>query len=143
MKHFVKNAIGESLKIDSKLLKTFKLLLFKLGVLTTEYFKEKFHSYWSQVKLYLIYSLLYFVVFCNFPDHDFYHQDSLYKQDATGLVKKIVDAAITERNIKEKQNDRFADFASYSIYIVVFFYSILFSLIYFYKKMNFVHHFIF
>jgi hypothetical protein len=144
MKHFVKNAIGESLEIDSKLLKTVKLLLFKPGMLTSEYFKGKFQSYWSPVKLYLICSLLYFVVFYFFPGHDFYHQDSLYKQDATGLMKKVADAAIAERHIdNENLNERFANFASYSMYIVVFFYSLLFSLIYFYKKMNFVYHFVF
>jgi hypothetical protein len=144
MKTFVKNAIGESLEIDSRLLKTIKLLLFKPGVLTTEYFKGKFQSYWSPVKLYLICSLLYFVVFYNFPEHDFYHQESLYKQDATGLMKKVAEKAIMERNIdRQELGERFADYASYSMYIVVFFYALLFSIIYFYKKLNFVHHFIF
>ncbi|HVD97078.1 MAG TPA: DUF3667 domain-containing protein [Cytophagaceae bacterium] len=144
MKGFVHNAIGESLEVDDRLLKTIKLLLFKPGFLVSEYFRGKFQSYWSPVKLYLICSLLYFVVFHFFPDHDFYHHESLYKQDATGLMKKIADNAIAERHINEEQlTERFADFASYSMYIVVFFYAILFSIIYFYKKMNFVHHFVF
>jgi hypothetical protein len=144
MKNFIKNSLTESLEIDSRLIKTVKLLLFKPGVLTSEYFKGKFQSYWSPVKLYLISSLLYFVVFFNFPNHDFYHQDSLYKQDATGIMKKVAETAIWERNInREDLNERFADFASYSMYIVVFFYAVLFSLIYYYKKMNFLYHFIF
>lgn len=144
MRGFVKSAIGESLEVDSRLLKTAKLLLFKPGFLASEYFRGKFQSYWSPVKLYLICSLLYFVVFFNFPEHDFYHHESLYKQDATGLMKKIADKAISERNINEQDlTERFADLASYSMYIVVFFYALLFSAIYFYKKMNFVHHFVF
>ncbi len=144
MKGFVKNAIVESLEIDSRLFKTLRLLILKPGVLTSEYFKGKFQSYWSPVKLYIICSLLYFIVFYNFHEHDFYHHDSLYKQDATGMMKKIADQAIAERGIDRSQLDeRFADYASYSMYIVVFFYALLFSLIYINKKMNFVHHFIF
>ncbi len=144
MKGFVRTAIGESLEIDERLLKTLKLLLFAPGFLSSEYFRGRFQRYWSPAKLYLLCSVLYFIVFFYFPEQDFYHHDSLYKQDATGLMKKIADAAIAERHINEEMlSERFADLASYSMYIVVFFYALLFTVIFFYKKMNFVHHFVF
>jgi hypothetical protein len=59
----IKEFTSHAFNLDSRFLKTVKYLLFKPGWLTIEYFKGRRQSYISPLRLYLIFSMLYFLTF--------------------------------------------------------------------------------
>lgn len=62
LKHFVGHVVHEVTHFDSnKVLKTFTTLLFRPGVLTSEYLAGKKGSYINPIRIYLTFSALYFL----------------------------------------------------------------------------------
>ena len=62
LKHFVGHVVHEITDLDSnKVLKTFLTLLFRPGVLTSEYLAGKKGSYINPIRIYLTFSALYFL----------------------------------------------------------------------------------
>lgn len=65
--HLVKHFIADIVHFDSKTLNTLKYLLFRPGLLTTEYIKGKRASYVNPIKLYIFISFVFFLVYSFIP----------------------------------------------------------------------------
>jgi len=68
-KEMMKEFTAHAFNLDSRFFRTVKYLLFHPGLLTIEYFKGRRESYISPLRLYLIFSMLYFLTFAV---HNFY-----------------------------------------------------------------------
>ncbi len=62
LKHFISDYLSANFNLDSKILLTLKLLLFKPAFLTKEYLKGRQTKYIPPVRLYLVISLVYFFI---------------------------------------------------------------------------------
>ncbi|MDP8323026.1 MAG: DUF3667 domain-containing protein [Candidatus Stygibacter australis] len=62
-KEMIKEFTAHTFNLDSRFLKTVKYLLFHPGWLTIEYFKGRRETYISPFRLYLIFSMIYFLTF--------------------------------------------------------------------------------
>jgi len=65
--HLVKHFIADIVHFDSKTLNTLKYLLFRPGLLTTEYIKGKRASYVNPIKLYIFISFVFFLAYFSIP----------------------------------------------------------------------------
>lgn len=73
---FVRQSIHEVLDIDGRLTLTIRTLLFKPGLASYEFSQGKKVKYTPALRLYLIFSLLFFLVFASFQN--------IYAADSTG-----------------------------------------------------------
>jgi hypothetical protein len=66
--HLIKHFIADIVHFDSKTLNTLKYLMFRPGLLTTEYIKGRRASYVNPIKLYIFISFLFFLAYFAAPD---------------------------------------------------------------------------
>ncbi|MDP8220333.1 MAG: DUF3667 domain-containing protein [Candidatus Stygibacter frigidus] len=89
-KEMIKEFTSHAFNLDSRFIKTVKYLLFHPGLLTIEYFKGRRESYISPLRLYLIFSMLYFLTFAV---HNFYSEiDKGVKLVETGIEANNADS---------------------------------------------------
>lgn len=140
----LRQAFFDITDLDSKFLTTTRLLLLRPGFLAEEFFQGRRASYLSPVRLYIIFSVIYFIVFSFRPDRNIYSVDSIYYTDITGTVKSMVEQIIREKDIDEGElYEEFTRIVGYSLYLQVFVFAILFNLIFILQKRYFAEHLIF
>lgn len=101
--HFLRDAASEFTSADTKLLRTFRRLLFKPGELTREFMDGRRVPYVRPIQLFLIANLVYFVVqpFTLYSGYNTPLQSQTQRQfysEAAGL-KQVVEADIARRGI--------------------------------------------
>ncbi len=85
-------AVHEISDIDSKLFTTVKYLFLKPGFLTEEYIKGRKDSYYSPIKLFILASLSYFLIYSFFPMDSALTLDRLKLYDFSGHLTRTTDA---------------------------------------------------
>jgi len=144
LRNLLIHAFSEITDVDSKLLKSARKLVLNPGFLTSEFFNGKRQPYLSPVKLYVLFSVIYFIVFSFFPDKNIFSIESIYYTDFTGTAERTIADAIDAKNIDKVQVlEEFTSVVSYSIYAVAIMFAILFAVILFPLKRYFAEHLIF
>ena len=110
-KEMIKEFTSHAFNLDSRFLKTVKHLLFHPGWLTIEYFKGRRESYISPLRLYLIFSMMYFLTFAV---HDFYSdiskgvklvETSIQANEADSLEAVLIESANKLAGDREPENE--------------------------------------
>ncbi len=105
-KDFIKDAFEDYFSIDSKIFKSLVPLLFKPGFLTIEYIKGKRNSYIPPFRMFLIVSVLYFLLISLMEEKDdFKHiKENQTKKTAETIIKNSNNETKTEQDIRLKIN---------------------------------------
>ena len=94
LKHFISDYLSANFNLDSKILLTLKLLLFKPAFLTKEFLKGRQTKYIPPVRLYLVISLTYFFVLAlSMPSANQLIKDDL--KESTDTTNVLLDNSIS------------------------------------------------
>jgi hypothetical protein len=97
MHDLVHDVIHEFLHIDSKIFRTVKLLLLKPGLLTREYFEGRRVRYVSPLRLYLVFSVIYFAA-AALVDRPAFRPDENAEVGALGAALGLENMSAEEAN---------------------------------------------
>lgn len=147
---FLGNTLHEFTHIDSKVVRTFKYLIFKPGYLTQEFIAGHRKKYMNPVQLFIVINLLYFVFisFSNFNTFTtplVYHlENGIYGKFAQHLVEnKIRVQHLAYPVFEEHFNHELATQAKSLVIVMVPIFSIFLGILYFWQKRYFVEHLVF
>ena len=144
MRKLLRQAIADITDLDSRLLKSIRALVLRPGFLTREFFDGRRQAYLSPVKLYVLFSVVYFIVFSFFPDKNLFSAETIYYTDFTGTAERSIEDAIESSRIDRQQLlKKYTSLVSYSVYAVALLFAVLFSLIFIRLKRYFAEHLIY
>lgn len=143
LKHFIGHLIHEITHFDSnKVLKTFFVLLFRPGLLTSEYLAGKKGSYINPIRLYLTFSALYFLfAWGTLADARGGTSDRIARNPATVAMARR--KGMEPKALAEKVKEKAEKYAAVLRFASVLVSGLFLSILYFPLKRYYVEHLIF
>lgn len=132
----------------SKLWQTFRLLLFKPGQLTRDYWNGRRKRYLGPVKLYLVFFALALVLYSIHQPTAIYDIRTLAASDSTGGISRVLEERATKRGVSHPQivqevNSHLQRYLSMSQVFYPLFMTLALKLLLRRRRLYFAEHFIF
>jgi hypothetical protein len=148
--HFMKHAMHEFTDIDSKVLRSFRYLLFSPGKLTAEWRAGRERSFVQPVRLFIVVNIIYFLFLHFFPINtivvplDSQYNLQMYSRTIRPIVdKEIRDSHTTFKKFAEKYDEISSEQAKTLVILMVPIFAGLLALLYYRKHLYFVEHLVF
>jgi hypothetical protein len=148
--NFIKHALHEFTDMDSKVLRSFRYLLFRPGKLTTEWHAGREGSFVKPVRLFIVVNIIYFIFLHLFPLNTIVVPlESQYSmQFYSPTIRPIVDRHIqtshtTFKKFAEKYDEISSEQAKSLVVMMVPMFAVLLAILYYRKHLYFVEHLVF
>ena|SRR6202171_2791176 len=144
---FLHEGLHELTHFDGKIFSTLRALIFKPGLLTTEYLAGRKKRYVLPLRLFLVIFALNLFLYTR-PGIALYDMRYIAKNDKQGVLEKKLESNALKRNLTKDQlydqiNEHWQKDASFFQFGDVFFFAICLALVFYTRRRYFVEHLIF
>jgi Protein of unknown function (DUF3667) len=148
--HFMKHALHEFTDIDSKILRSFRYLLFSPGKLTAEWRAGREGSFVKPVRLFIVVNIIYFIFLHFFSINtivvplDSQYSQQIYSRTIRPIVDEQIQASHTTfKKFAEKYDEISSEQAKTLVILMVPIFAAILAILYYRKHLYFVEHIVF